>query len=219
MVYRSEGYKAVRVSTHAVENIIRALGTNNVLSALTYTQNGHPFYIINFATRTLAYDCATKVWHERASGLDGEARWLGNAATVFGDIPLIGDWTSGNLYMAVPTLATDNGVLIKRSVTLPPIWANTRRGFCARVEIEMEVGGANPAGDVTLEWSDDGGFTWTGGPRVMASGAPTERRKRVFTTRLGSFRQRVFRISSRGNTTLYACDADITGGASMGAGT
>jgi hypothetical protein len=36
----------------------------------------------------------------------------------------------------------------------------------------------------------------------------------VFTTRLGSFRQRVFRITATGWVTLYGVDAYITGGAS-----
>jgi hypothetical protein len=35
-------------------------------------------------------------------------------------------------------------------------------------------------------------------------------RKRVFTTRLGSFHQRVLRLTRQGSLTLYAVDADIT---------
>jgi len=35
----------------------------------------------------------------------------------------------------------------------------------------------------------------------------------VFTTRLGSFRQRTFRITTRGAATLWAVDADVTPGA------
>jgi hypothetical protein len=38
-------------------------------------------------------------------------------------------------------------------------------------------------------------------------------RKRVFTTRLGSFRQRMFRLSMYGHTVIYGVDADISGGA------
>jgi hypothetical protein len=40
------------------------------------------------------------------------------------------------------------------------------------------------------------------------------RRQRVFTTRLGSFRQRVFRLTLSGAATIYAVDAEITTGAS-----
>jgi hypothetical protein len=86
--------------------------------------------------------------------------------------------------------------------------------FCARLEVEMEVGGDNTPGQVTLDWSDDGGWNWTGGPRALFTGAPDGRRTRVFTTRLGSFRQRVFRISANARATLYAVDADIEPGVS-----
>ena len=82
-----------------------------------------------------------------------------------------------------------------RQATLPPLWAGTKRAFCARVEIEMEFGGANSPGDVLLQWSDDGSRTWNAG-RVMSAGTADELRKRVFTTRLGSFRQRTFRITT-----------------------
>ena len=44
----------------------------------------------------------------------------------------------------------------------------------------------------------------------MNSGAVGAFQTRVYTTRLGSFHQRCFRISMHGSTTLYAIDADIT---------
>ena len=52
--------------------------------------------------------------------------------------------------------ATDAGVTVIRQAVLPPLWAKTRRAFCSRIEIEMEVGGTSVAGPVTLDWSDDG---------------------------------------------------------------
>ena len=68
------------------------------------------------------------------------------------------------------------------------------------------------AGPVTLDWSDDGARTWKPA-RNLATGATGETRKRVYTTRLGSFRQRTFRISVHGLTRIYAVDADIAPGA------
>ena len=109
--------------------------------------------------------------------------------------------------------ATDAGVAVIRQATLPPLWANTNRAFCARMEVEMEVGGANTPGPVLLEWSDDGSRTW-GPSRTLSAGAVGDNRHRVFTTRLGSFRQRTFRISTHGLTRFYAVDADITAGIS-----
>ena len=76
----------------------------------------------------------------------------------------------------------------------------------------MEVGGANSPGDILLEWSDDGGITYTGS-RTMNAGTATQTRKRVFTTRLGSFRDRVFMLTAYHAMTVYAVDCDLTPGA------
>jgi hypothetical protein len=210
LVYRSNGYKPLRVSTHAIEAII---GNNLVgLYALTHPYRGHWFYCLTtLDNRTLVFDVATGAWHERSTSVDGVGPWSTISAAVDDNsIKLFGDRTTGALY-TLGMQADDAGVAVLRQATCPPIWANTRRAFCARAEIEMEVGGAQSPGNVTLEWSDDGGRTW-GPTRTMSAGAPSELRKRVYTTRLGSFRQRVFRISTHGLTRLYALDADIQAG-------
>ena len=48
----------------------------------------------------------------------------------------------------------------------------------------------------------------------MNAGAPSQYRKRVYTTRLGSFRNRVFRLTAYGAMSVYAIDCDITVGSS-----
>lgn len=211
IVYRSNGYKAQRVSTHAIEAIIEPTDY-----ALSYEWQGHTFYVITQGTRTLIYNCATQAWHEQSSSTDGDAPWRVISATKFGGSYLLGDRYSGKIYTPGDVALDDDIQVIRQAIT-PPLVATTTRGvraFCSRVEIEMESGGPATPGAVTLEWSDDGGRTWTGGPRTMSAGAFGEFRKRVFTTRLGSFRQRAFRVTTHGHTTIYAIDADIAPGAS-----
>ena len=216
MVYRSQGYKAVRISTHAIENIIQLLGSGSELTALITTLRGHIFYVINFADRTIAYDCATQQWADRASAPDGTGRWRGNASALVQDgRGVIGDNDSGLLFTIDPRTA-ENGADVLRQIIFPPIFASspgnsTNRMFCNRFEVEMEVGGPLSPGDLTLDWSDDGCVTWKGG-RTLNAGTVAETRKRVFTTRLGSFRQRVFRLTARGHVTIYAADADFSPG-------
>jgi len=212
IVYRSKGYTQQRVSTHAIEAII---GPSTVaLWALTHAYRGHWFYsLTTIDNRTLVYDVATGNWHERSTSIDGSAPWGTTvAATDNNSLHLYGDRTTGWLY-TLAMGANDINIDVIRQATLPPLWAATRRAFCARVEIEMEVGGTNTPGAVLLEWSDDGSRTW-GPQRPMSAGAPSELRKRVYTTRLGSFRQRTFRLTCHGLTRIYAVDADITAGAS-----
>ena len=211
LVYRSNGYNPQRVSTHAIEAI---LGTNLTgLYAVTHPYRGHWFYCVTtLDNRTLVYDMATNAWHERSTSTDGSAPWQTTvAATNNNPIHIYGDRSSGAVYQ-MGMQATDAGVLVIRQATLPPLWADTKRAFCSRVEIEMEVGGGDTPGPVLLEWSDDGSRTW-GPSRTLSAGAPSELRKRVFTTRLGSFRQRTFRMTTHGLTRWYAVDADISPGA------
>jgi hypothetical protein len=205
-VWRSEGYNPKRVSTHAIEAII---GNGIIgLHAFTHPYRGHWFYCLTTAdNRTLVYDVTTGQWHDRSTSTDGNGPWkAGTAASDNNSIRLFGDRTTGMLY----TLAmanTDAGISVIRQATLPTIWASTNRGYCARLEVEMESGGASP-GPVQLEWSDDGARTWKA-PRTMSAGVPGDYTHRVYTTRLGSFRQRTFRLTTHGVSRFYAVDADI----------
>ncbi|HEY2616154.1 MAG TPA: hypothetical protein VGI78_02340 [Acetobacteraceae bacterium] len=218
IVCRSNGYQPSRISTNAIEEIIREIGISDINSALVYSESGHVFYALNFTSRTLVYDASTKLWHDRASSTDGTGRWRCDASGMKSFPPqvqdwngtLLGDYQTGALYVPSPRLATDNGVVVKRQAVMPPLWGGTRRLFCSRLEIEMESG-LSTSGSITLDWSDDGGNTWTGGPRVLANPAG-QYRYRVFTTRLGSFRQRVFRLTANGNPTMYAVDCAIIPG-------
>ena len=209
MVMRSNGYAAVRVSTNAIENIIRQRGSVTVTSSLAFTFNGHFFYVVNFADRTLVYDCATQRWHERSTSTDGSGPWLPLSAGKFGETYVFGGSADGTLYVQTSNSHQEAGIDVIRQAIMPPLWAATRRGFCARLEIELESGGGLP---VDLAWSDDGGYNFTGGPRHLTTGATS--RSRVFTTRLGSFRQRSFKVTGSGNLVIYSLDADIAPGTS-----
>jgi hypothetical protein len=213
LVWRSEGYNPKRVSTYAIEAII---GIGMVaMTAFTFPYRGHWFYCLttNDSSRTLVYDVATGAWHERATSTDGTGPW--KAATAAADnnsLHLLGDRTTGMLY-TLSMYVNDAGVAVIRQATLPTIWASTDRAFCSRIEIEMESGGSAGPGAVQLEWSDDGARTWKA-PRSMSAGASGDYTHRVYTTRLGSFRQRTFRITTHGVSRLYGMDADIIPGSS-----
>jgi hypothetical protein len=209
IIYRSSGnsgYQPLRVSTHAVEAVI-----DDCDVAFGYVWGGHTFYCITAGNRTFEYDCATKVWHERSSSADGTARWKINASCPFGSSYLLGDSLSGQLFLPIRNEQSDgDGYGVMRQVVLPPLWGGTRRAFCSRLEVELDAG----SGPLLLEWSDDGGITWTAGRTLNSAGDLGAITRRVFTTRLGSFRQRVFRVTARSCVSLYAMDADIVGGAS-----
>lgn len=210
VVMRSRGYQAERVSTHAIEATLRTFAAPSVDDALFYSQDGHSFYAITLGGAvTLVYDVASQQWHTRSSSTDGAKPWRVNSGMVMGDQVLLGDRLSGRVFRPVPGLATEDGNKVLRRVVLPPLWAETNRAFMSRLEIEMEMGGAQAPQDLLLEWSDDGGQTYPNSRWLMAAA----RRSRVVTNRLGSFRQRILRISTQGPCTMFAVDADIAAGA------
>ena len=94
IVYRSKGYTAQRVSTHAIEAII---GTSTVgLWAMTHAYRGHWFYCLTtIDNRTLVYDVATGNWHERSTSIDGSAPWGTTVAAMDNNsLHLFGDRTA-----------------------------------------------------------------------------------------------------------------------------
>ena len=101
IVYRSNGYTGVRISTHAVEWQIQQYGDISDAIAYTYQQDGHAFYVLTFPTAnaTWVYDVATQAWHERASYTNGDfGRHRSNCQVAFNNEVLVGDYQNGNLY-------------------------------------------------------------------------------------------------------------------------
>ena len=219
VVYRNAGYQAVRVSTHAVEQVIATFDNGFLRNAIAcgWMHDGHAFYALSLPAvgQTFVYDAATAVWHERCSDALGLARWNINTASLLGARVIHGDGTNGQLYHTSAATTQENGTDVPRIATLPAIVTHGPRGFMSRLEVEMEVGDADAPGSVTLDWSDDGGLNFTGGPRSLSTGAAGATRTRVATTRLGSFRERVLRLTANKPMTAFGVDADVptpTGG-------
>src|SRR5678815_771222 len=74
--YRTSGYQAKRVSTHAIEMIIKAAKPDNCFGN-AYVIDGHSYYCVTFPdiNRTLCYDVVTDKWHDRSSSGDGSGAW------------------------------------------------------------------------------------------------------------------------------------------------
>ncbi len=101
IVYRSNGYNGVRISTHAIEYAIAQYDVISDAIAYTYQQEGHSFYVLTFPTAnaTWVYDVATQAWHERASWENSHFnRHRSNCQMAFNGEIIVGDFVNGNLY-------------------------------------------------------------------------------------------------------------------------
>lgn len=146
IVYRAEGYRGRRVSTHAVEWQIQQYANLGDARAYTYQQDGHAFYVLSFpsANKTWVYDASTQAWHERA-GWDGSQFVLhrGICQLNYDGQILVGDYENGNVYAFDMTVYADNGQTQKwlRSWRALPTGANNlKRTAQHMLQLDMETG-------------------------------------------------------------------------------
>lgn len=214
IIYRSRGYQKERISTHAIERILLTQPALQGSLAFNYVSQGHWFVVFQLygtgTSQTIVYDCTTGLWHERASAVGGVWRIEQACQSQNNGVWLAGDADTGNIYRFNSKGGPDNGSLLPRQATLPPLAAHGPRQFMSRLEIEMETGSGGP-GTISLDWSDDGGRTF-GAARSIPTTGTAGYQSRVTTTRLGSFRHRTLRVSCTGDATFYGAVVDMQPG-------
>jgi hypothetical protein len=210
IVYRTAGYNAQRVSTHAIEYAIAQYADISTAVAYTYQQEGHAFYVLSFDEATWVFDVATGAWHERAGFAAGEfTRHRSNCQCNFGGTIIVGDYQNGNIYALDLNVYADNGQVQKwlRSWrALPTGENNLKRTTHHALQLDCESGvgldALDPMGGmmtprVMLRWSDDGGHTWSS-EHWSDMGQIGQYSHRVFWRRLGmtfKLRDRVYEVS------------------------
>lgn len=199
VVYRANGFNPQRVSQHAMESAIERYAVVSDAFAFTYTMSGHKVYALTFPTEkaTWIYDSATGLWHEREStGLDG--RWRANAyANAYGK-HLVGDSVNANIGELDPDTYAEYGDVMQGIATAPPAHFDRKRVFFRRFELDVETGvgltsgqGSDPL--ITLDYSDDGGRTYSARKPPRSMGKIGEYQWRLRWNRMGQSRNRIYR--------------------------
>lgn len=204
-VQRAQGYSPQRISTHAVEFAISQMSRIDDAVAYTYQQEGHSFYVLNFPTaqQTWVFDAATNLWHQRAWRDPADNSLKQDRAIcqmAFAGETLVGDNSNGNIYVLDLDHFTDNGDLIPRIRACGHLAdPDYRYQFFDSLQVDMQTGVGLVAGQgsdpkAMLQWSDDGGYSWSN--ELWAPiGKIGERRTRVKWRRLGRSRDRIFRVT------------------------
>ncbi len=218
-IYRMQGYQPSRISTFAIEKVISELGDLSDARAWTYQQSGHSFYCINLpgADSTWVFDVTTSLWHERARLVLGELQQHQAVCHAYAyGTNVVGVEDTANIYALDREAYDDDGETIQRLRSAPHISADMKRLFYEAFQLDMETGvgvdgglqGENPK--AMLQYSDDGGHTWS--DEVWADIGPRgNRRARVIFRRLGSSYDRVFRIKITDpiKVTLLGAQVDV----------
>ncbi len=203
IVYRANGYQPQRVSTFPVEEILRS-GTVSDAFATTHFLAGHHFYVLTLPSlgRTLVFDAATNIWHERQTGTTlTPTVWNVNCVIEAFGKTLVGTSSSGAVYELDLDTYTDTAgtTLIRSAVTGAPTYLSGKRGIMRQVELECELGVGTPTGQglapsAMLRFSKDGGQTF-GNTKTESLGPTGVRNVRAQWTNLGMFRNGVIEIS------------------------
>jgi len=146
MVYRNQGYTAIRISTHAIEYAIQNYSVLTDAIAYTYQQEGHSFYVLTFPTagKTWVYDVATQMWHERAGFYNGEfTRHRSNCQMNFNHEIIVGDYENNNIY-ALDLDVYDDSVGVQKWLrswrALPTDANNLNRTAQHTLQLDAETG-------------------------------------------------------------------------------
>lgn len=222
-VYMAKGFQPIKISTHAVDTAIQGYGDISDAVAFTYQQDGHSFYQLNFtdARTSWVYDTSTDLWHERVYNDNGTFDRHRAQFHVFAfNKHVVGDYANGKLYELSMTTYSDNGTEIIRERIAPHIYEDDAKMFYSKFKLDMETGvGLDGSGQgtdpkVMLQFSDDGGHTWSN-EKWADIGQIGNRKARAIWRRLGSARDRVFkiRITDPVKVVLIGADIDVEKGA------
>jgi len=203
IVYMSNGYEPIEISTKPLESWINSVP--DVSDALGFTMQieGHFFYMITFQTgdRTYVFDLTSNEWFRVAyrntgTGVQGRYRILSYA--FFNNKNYVGDYVNGNIYDLDINTYTDNGDPQLCERYFPFFEDKKERIFWRSLEIDLETGvgltsgtGVNPK--IQLRWSNDGGRTF-GNWHEMTIGKMGAYTTRVKINRLGIGRSRIYHL-------------------------
>ena len=200
-VRRLDGYSPIIISPPKLNQHISGYSTKSDAIGYTFKKDGNSFYVLTFPTEsvTWVYNAATQLWHQWASG-ESQARHRSNCYCYYKGKHLVGDYHNGRIYRLDDDTYTDNSDTIRWTRTAPQIYSpNRNRLFFHEFEIEFRAGvgilsgqGSDP--QVMLDWSDDGGRTWSN-EHWTGVGQLGEYKTRAKWWRLGSAYARIFRVS------------------------
>ena len=145
------------------------IGSPGGITALAYTLEGHPTYIINLpvSNESYAFDLSTNEWSRFGTTLPQAftpGQYIGGVSSGVNSTPIyIGSYVDGKIYTLDVNNNTDDGVPIQ--VTVGAVaWTSGKRGRCNNLTLRCVRGQGsidNPAPLVAMRYSDDGGQTYS----------------------------------------------------------
>ncbi len=202
-VLKAKGISYKAISSKALEQTLSTYTTISDAEAFCYSEKGTIFYQISFPTENVTWVYNTSIpdsefaWFQKKTA---DHRHIASTYLAFNNKQYIGSYANENLYRINSTTYKDGTDYIIRERTSSTIASNgSRKNLIHRkLELEFEMGtglvtgqGSDP--QVTLDWSDDGGHTWSNA-RSRSAGGIGQYNKRIIFTGLGMSRNRIYRV-------------------------
>lgn len=189
-----------KISSEPIDFIIQNKSPFDVTNSymMRHSQNGADFACLKMGDSCFVFDLSTSLWHERSSVIGGnKVNWRVTSIQQAYNRVFVLDSDLSSLGEITDSAFDEYGVRIHRVITTQPFTNSGKTTRVYAIEAYFDVG--YEAGDVlTLEYSDDGGFTWSE-PISRGLGAIGEYGRRVIFDRLGSFTNtRVLRFTYTG---------------------
>lgn len=140
IVWRTNGFSPQRVSTSSVE---RFTSTATNLSAYSYQEEGHSFYVINADEGTWAFDIKTNEWHERSYRnpitAEDERQRQEIAAFCYGK-HLMADYENGQVWVQALATVIDGDQEIRRVRIFKGLDLDGRSAILDELRLDFAVG-------------------------------------------------------------------------------
>lgn len=197
---KAEGYNPQVVSTRQIEWQWKDYTWSDAIG-FAYHWEGHAFYQITFPTdgKTWVYDASNGSWHRRTS-YPNNGRHRANCYVFFNGKHLVGDFANGIIYELDFATYTDNSETISRWRTTQVTNEKDVNLFVHSVQVDYEAGtglvsgqGSDP--QAMLQFSTDGGHTWSSETWQSIGGYVGEYSRRSIWRRLGVGRNWALKVT------------------------
>ena len=220
IVYQLISSQVAEVSTIAMADAFSGYSTTDDALGFCFTFQKQKFYFLAFPTEgvTWLYNETSNQWSQMTSGVDEGAHVATSYASCYGK-HLIAD--GGNVHEWDLDTFTDNSEVIVRERSTGNLSADLLGGRYAGLPVtwnwielildsKATVTGQGSDPELMLEFSDDGGYTWSS-ERKLKLGRVGDYIWSVKAEQLGQSVQRVyrFRVSDSIGCTLQRASADV----------
>jgi hypothetical protein len=204
-VRRLNGQTPTRISQHGVERALLSYGDLSSAYAFTYQWDGHLFYHLTIPNvATWVFDATTNEWHERATY--NQSWWQVTGAVTCYGYTYVQDTNTGAVGYLTDSLCSEFGNVRVDDVEFGSLYADANLISFKGVEVRYRVTKSSTSSpNFTLFKSDNGGDTWL----LISSRSmgPIGTKPRVLWFRLGSSRERAYRLRISDPEMCYLEDA------------